>query len=278
MSDSGNKTPSTSILFNLPLLNRIKVVKDLFIAKLDLLSNQLQSLERNDRNNVAILEATSRLLESQRNQQHLLDALLFQAENGAENDVSVLEATSGLLESQRNQQQAAEQLDSLLRQLQSEIQEILATFTSQNSSFSTSIVSNQETIEATLMPSGNDLTDKIIGCAMKVHNKMEPGFQEVTYKRCLAIELERAGVSFVREQEQTVYYEGIEVGTCCADFVVENQVVVELKAVVKLENAHLAQAKNHTLAYDLPLGLLINFGGKSLEYKLMFNNRQEKDF
>ncbi|AUB41985.1 NADH:ubiqui oxidoreductase subunit 5 [Nostoc flagelliforme CCNUN1] len=106
---------------------------------------------------------------------------------------------------------------------------------------------------------------------------MGPGFQEVIYQRCLAIELERAGLSFAREQEQPVFYDGIQVGTRRADFVVENQVVVELKALVKLEDVHLAQAKNYTVAYDFLLGLLINFGGKSLEYKLMFNNRQNQD-
>ncbi|WP_100902182.1 GxxExxY protein [Nostoc flagelliforme] len=127
------------------------------------------------------------------------------------------------------------------------------------------------------MPIGNELTYKIIGCAMKIHNKMGPGFQEVIYQRCLAIELERAGLSFAREQEQPVFYDGIQVGTRRADFVVENQVVVELKALVKLEDVHLAQAKNYTVAYDFLLGLLINFGGKSLEYKLMFNNRQNQD-
>lgn len=128
-----------------------------------------------------------------------------------------------------------------------------------------------------MMSIGNDLTYKIIGCAMKIHNKMGPGFQEVIYQRCLAIELERARLSFAREKEQPVFYDGIQVGMRRADFVVENQVVVELKAVVKLEDAHLAQAKNYTVAYGFPLGLLINFGGKSLEYKLMFNNRQHQD-
>lgn len=112
---------------------------------------------------------------------------------------------------------------------------------------------------------------------MKVHRQMGPGFQEVIYQRCLAIELEQVGLSFVREQEQTVYSDGIRVGTRRADFVVENQIVVELKAVVQLEDVHLAQAKNYTVAYGFPLGLLINFGGKSLEYKLMFNNRQDRD-
>ncbi|NJP10192.1 MAG: GxxExxY protein [Leptolyngbyaceae cyanobacterium RU_5_1] len=127
------------------------------------------------------------------------------------------------------------------------------------------------------MSIGNDLTYKIIGCAMKVHRTMGPGFQEVIYQRCLAIELERADLSFQREQEQPVYYDSIQVGTRRADFIVENQIVVELKAVVQLEDAHLAQAKNYTVAYGFPLGLLINFGGKSLEYKLMFNPRQEQD-
>jgi GxxExxY protein len=94
------------------------------------------------------------------------------------------------------------------------------------------------------MTIGNKLTYTIIGCAMKVHNKMGPGFQEVIYQRCLAIELERAGLSFAREQEQIVYYDGIQVGTRRADFVVENQIVVELKALVQLEDVHLAQAKN----------------------------------
>ena len=116
-----------------------------------------------------------------------------------------------------------------------------------------------------------DLTYKIIGCAIKVHNTMGPGFQEVIYQRCLAIELARAGLAFHQEQEQTVYYDGIEVGTRRADFVVEEKVVVELKAFVNLEDVHIAQAKNYTVAYDFPLGLLFNFGGQSLQYKLLFN-------
>jgi len=104
---------------------------------------------------------------------------------------------------------------------------------------------------------------------------MGPGFQEVIYQRCLAIELEKAGVSFQREQEQTVYYNGIDVGTRRADFVVEEKVIVELKALVNLEDVHIAQAKNYTVAYDFPLGLLINFGSQSLQYKLMFNPKYQ---
>lgn len=121
----------------------------------------------------------------------------------------------------------------------------------------------------------NDLSYKIIGCAIKVHNTMGPGFQEVIYQRCLAIELEKAGLSFQREQVQIVYYNGIDVGTRRADFVVEENVVVELKALVNLEDVHIAQAKNYTVAYDFPLGLLINFGSQSLQYKLMFNPKYQ---
>ncbi|MCE7994306.1 MAG: GxxExxY protein [Roseivirga sp.] len=117
----------------------------------------------------------------------------------------------------------------------------------------------------------DELTYGVIGCAMKVHNTLGPGFQEVIYQRCLAIELERSGFSFEREKQQTVYYEDIKVGVRRADFIVENQLVLELKAMVKLEDAHLAQAKNYTVAYDFEKGLLINFGSKSLQYKLLFN-------
>jgi GxxExxY protein len=117
----------------------------------------------------------------------------------------------------------------------------------------------------------DELTFKIIGCAMKVHNTLGNGFQEVIYQRCLAIELERAGLEFAREVEQTIYYEGINVGTRRADFVVENIVTVELKALTNLEDVHLAQAKNYVVAYKFEKGLLINFGSTSLQYKLIFN-------
>lgn len=106
---------------------------------------------------------------------------------------------------------------------------------------------------------------------MKVHNTLGNGFQEVIYQRCLAIELEKASIHFNRELEQAIYYDGKEVGTRRADFVVENKVIVELKAIVALEDVHLAQAKNYVIAYDFAKGLLINFGAKSLEYKLVFN-------
>lgn len=117
----------------------------------------------------------------------------------------------------------------------------------------------------------DDITYKINGCAMKVHNTLGNGFQEVIYQRCLALEFEKARLMFAREQEHTIFYEGVEVGTRRADFIVENSVVVELKALVKLEDVHLAQAKNYVVAYDKEVGLLINFGGRSLEFKKIFN-------
>ena len=124
-----------------------------------------------------------------------------------------------------------------------------------------------------------EITYKINGCAMKVHNTLGNGFQEVIYQRCLAIELELAGLGFVREKEQTIYYNGIQVGIRRADFIVEDQVVVELKAVIDLEDAHLAQAKNYVVAYDFTIGLLINFGAKSLQFKKIFHpKKKEQDF
>ena len=124
----------------------------------------------------------------------------------------------------------------------------------------------------------DELTYRIIGCAMKVHNTLGNGFQEVIYQRCLAIELEKAGVLFSREQAHAIYYEGIDVGTRRADFVIENKVIVEIKALINLEDVHLAQAKNYVVAYDFPKGLLINFGAISLQYKLIFNPKYDPNF
>jgi GxxExxY protein len=118
----------------------------------------------------------------------------------------------------------------------------------------------------------DQITYKIIGASMKVHNTLGNGFQEVIYQRCLAIELRRSELEFVREQEQTIFYEGIKVGTRRADFIVESKVIIELKAVINLEDAHLAQAKNYLVAYDFEVGLLINFGSTSLQYKKIFNS------
>ncbi len=120
----------------------------------------------------------------------------------------------------------------------------------------------------------SDLTGKIIGCAMKVHSTLGNGFQEVIYQRCLAIEMEKQGLGFSRELEMSIYYEGIAVGTRRVDFLVEDKIMIELKAVSKLEDVHLAQALNYLEAYKLETGLLINFGAKSLEFKRITNEHK----
>jgi len=116
-----------------------------------------------------------------------------------------------------------------------------------------------------------EITRKIIGCAMKVHSTLGNGFQEVIYQRALAIEMEKQGLSFQREMEMTIFYEGIDIGTRRVDFFVEENIMVELKALIKLEDGHLAQAMNYCQAYNLPIGLLINLGSKSLEFKRVYN-------
>ena len=121
------------------------------------------------------------------------------------------------------------------------------------------------------------LTYKIIGCAMKVHKTLGSGFQEVIYQRALAIEFERAGLLFGREVEQPISYEGNQIGTRRADFIVESCVVVELKALTTLEDVHIVQAKNYVVAYDFEIGLLINFGAQSLEHKRLFNPKKSEE-
>jgi GxxExxY protein len=116
-----------------------------------------------------------------------------------------------------------------------------------------------------------ELTHKIIGCAMKVHSALGNGFQEVIYQRALAIEMEKQGLGYQREMEMSIYYDGIAIGTRRVDFFVEDVIMVELKALIKLEEVHLAQAMNYCQAYNLPIGLLINFGAKSLEFKRVYN-------
>ena len=116
----------------------------------------------------------------------------------------------------------------------------------------------------------DELTYKIIGCAMRIHNTLGNGFQEVIYQRCLAIELEKERIHYEREKEMPIYYEGINVGTRRADFIIEEKVMVELKAIIKLEGVHLAQALNYLTAYQIDKGLLINLGAKSLEVKRLF--------
>ena len=123
----------------------------------------------------------------------------------------------------------------------------------------------------------SELTGKIIACAMEVHRIMGNGFQEVVYQRCLEIEMTNQGIEFSREHEMDLIYKNQHVGTRRVDFFVEGKVMLELKAVVQLEDVHLAQAINYLEAYGLDIGLLINFGNTSLQFKRVMkpkNHRQ----
>lgn len=117
----------------------------------------------------------------------------------------------------------------------------------------------------------SDMTSKIIGSSMEVHKILGNGFQEVIYQRALEKEMVLQGLSFAREFEMPIFYKEEQIGTRRVDFLVEEVVSVELKALVKLEDVHLAQAINYLEAYNLEIGLLINFGAKSLEFKRLIN-------
>jgi len=114
-----------------------------------------------------------------------------------------------------------------------------------------------------------DITQKIIGTSFEVHKFLGNGFQEVIYQRALAWELSHAGLAYVREIEQDIFYKELSepIGTRRADFVVEEKILVELKAIIQLEDVHLAQVLNYLKAYRLEVCLLINFGTKSLTFK-----------
>jgi GxxExxY protein len=113
----------------------------------------------------------------------------------------------------------------------------------------------------------SELTGKIIGCAQRVHRFLGNGFQEVIYQRALKIEFEKEGLDFEREKEMDIYYDGEHVGNRRVDFLIDDDIMVELKAITKLEEVNIAQLINYIEAYKVKIGLLINFGSKSLEVK-----------
>ncbi len=118
----------------------------------------------------------------------------------------------------------------------------------------------------------SDITANIIGCAMEVHKVLGNGFQEVIYQRALEIEMHARGLAFSREHEMKIYYKGVDIGTRRVDFFVKDKVMVEIKALTQLEDVHLAQAKNYLEAYGLAVGLLLNFGSRSLEFKRLMKS------
>lgn len=119
----------------------------------------------------------------------------------------------------------------------------------------------------------SELNRKIIGCSMEVHKILGNGFQEVIYQRALAMEMSLQNISFSREHEMPVFYKLVQLGTRRVDFLVEGLISVEIKATIKLDDVNLAQALNYLEAYNLEIGLLINFGAKSLEFRRLINSK-----
>lgn len=116
-----------------------------------------------------------------------------------------------------------------------------------------------------------EITEKIIGSCMRVHAALGNGFQEVIYQRASEIEMQETRLHFARELSMPIYYKGKQIGERRVDFFVEEKIMVELKAIINLENVHLAQAKNYLEAYNMQVGLLINFGSISLQFKRLEN-------
>ena len=110
-----------------------------------------------------------------------------------------------------------------------------------------------------------ELTEKIIGCAMKVHSVLGPGFLESVYAKALAHELRKTGLTVAQQQGATVRYDGVVVGENTVDLLVEGTIIVELKAIKALDSAHTAQCLNYLKATGLHLCLLLNFGKPRLE-------------
>lgn len=118
-------------------------------------------------------------------------------------------------------------------------------------------------------------TSQIIACAMEVHKLLGNGFQEVIYQRALSIEMRLQGIEHTREKEMDIFYKGEKIGTRRVDFLVDDKISVEIKALMQLEDVHLAQAINYLEAYNLEVGLLINFGSKSLDFKRVMNKKYQ---
>jgi GxxExxY protein len=119
----------------------------------------------------------------------------------------------------------------------------------------------------------SEIIEKIIGCAMRVHKELGAGFQEYIYQRALEIELKKAIIKFIREYEMPIYYQGEKIGISIIDFFIDEKIMVELKAVTDLDDVHLAQGLNYLEASGLEVGLLINFGAKSLQFKRLHNRK-----
>jgi GxxExxY protein len=119
----------------------------------------------------------------------------------------------------------------------------------------------------------SDVTAIVLGCAFEVHKILGNGFQEIIYQRALEEEFTIRGISFSREFEMPIFYKAKQVGVRRVDFLVNDTISIELKAIINLEDVHLAQAINYLEAYNIEIGMLLNFGAKSLEYKRLINSK-----
>lgn len=121
-----------------------------------------------------------------------------------------------------------------------------------------------------------DLTAQVISACMAVHSSLGSGFQEVIYQRALEIEFTQRTVLAIREFTMPIYYKGIEIGKRRVDFFIHNKICLEMKAVATLDGTHLAQALNYLESYNIEIGLLVNFGSKSLEFKRLLNKKYKE--
>ena len=124
--------------------------------------------------------------------------------------------------------------------------------------------------------SNDDVTEQIIGCAIRIHRALGPGFLEIIYHRAMAHELRKSKLSFEEEAAMQVSYDGVVLGDYFADFLVERHVVLELKAVATLTTAHEIQLVNYLNAIKFDLGLLINFGGPRIDVKRKYRKNVQK--
>jgi GxxExxY protein len=126
-------------------------------------------------------------------------------------------------------------------------------------------------------PTGNDLTYRIIGAAMNVHNEIGSGFKEEVYENALEIELNNQGIAVQRQYPVPVEFHGEQIALFYLDLYIEDQVVVEVKALWhQLTNDENAQVINYLKATGAPVGLLFNFGRRKLEYKRIFPPKDTK--
>ena len=120
------------------------------------------------------------------------------------------------------------------------------------------------------------LTGKIIGAAMEIHRQLGPGFLEGVYEEALAYELELQNINFEKQKEIPVFYKNKQVKQYTCDFLVDDKVIVELKAIKEITEIDKIQVINYLKASGIEVGLLFNFGQKSLEYKRLVNTKKYK--